>query len=88
MQFDSEANYFLCELLGGYNSTKLAGELLEDNILIKDSSGKIRNGRQYIRIAIRTEEENDKLIGALRIRLKCSPDNGDSSQLINFMGRM
>ena len=45
MQFDSEANYFLCELLGGYNSTKLAGELLEDNILIKDSSGKIRNGR-------------------------------------------
>ena len=34
--YPSEANYFLCELLGGYNSTKLAGELLEDNILIKD----------------------------------------------------
>lgn len=69
--YPSEANYFLCELLGGYNSTKLAGELLEDNILIKDLSGKIRNGRQYIRVAIRTEEENDKLIGTLCIRLKC-----------------
>ena len=44
---------------------KVAAELLEDNILIKDLSGKIKNGHQYVRIAIRTSEENDRLVKSL-----------------------
>lgn len=63
--YPSQANYFMCELLNGYESKKVAAELLEDNILIKDLSGKIKNGHQYVRIAIRTSEENDRLIKGL-----------------------
>lgn len=63
--YPSQANYFMCELLNGYESKKVAAELLEDNILIKDLSGKIKNGHQYVRITIRTSEENDRLIKGL-----------------------
>lgn len=65
--FPSEANYFLCEVTGGYSSTALADRLLkENNILIKDcSTKKSFNGRNYIRIAIRNTEDNDALVSAL-----------------------
>jgi histidinol-phosphate/aromatic aminotransferase/cobyric acid decarboxylase-like protein len=64
--FDSEANYIMCELKDGRDSRKIAEELLEENILIKDLTGKIGNGRQYIRLAVRTEEENAELVEALK----------------------
>ena len=54
---NSQANYFMCELRGGCSSAEPAGKLLKRNILIKDLTGKIRNGKQYIKIAIRTEEK-------------------------------
>lgn len=62
----SQANYVMCELLNGITSTELAGYLLERNILIKDLSGKINNGKQYIRLAVRKKEENQYLVQALR----------------------
>lgn len=68
--YESQANYFMCEILGGKSSEKLAGELLQDNILIKDLTEKIGNGKQYIRIAVRTSEENDRLIEAFEKRLR------------------
>jgi histidinol-phosphate/aromatic aminotransferase/cobyric acid decarboxylase-like protein len=40
--------------------------LSRENILIKDLSGKIRNEKQYVRIAIRTAEDNDRLIEAMK----------------------
>lgn len=62
----TQANYIMCELLGGCSSTELTAELLEtDNILIKDLSAKIKGERQYIRIAVRRREENNQLIAAL-----------------------
>ena len=67
--YPSQANYFLCELLNGLDSKKLAGALLEKNILIKDLSGKIKNGKQYIRIAIRNDVDNNKMIEALKKEL-------------------
>lgn len=67
--YPSQANYFMCELRGGCSSAELAGKLLKRNILIKDLTGKIRDGKQYIRIAIRTEEENSRLIEVLREEL-------------------
>lgn len=67
--YESQANYFMCELLSGKSSEKLAGELLRDNILIKDLTNKIGNGKQYIRIAVRRREENDKLVEILKKRL-------------------
>ena len=64
----SQANYIMCEVLPPYNSTKLTAQLLNDyNILIKDLSTKrgFNNG-QYIRIAVKTNEENDVLINAMK----------------------
>ena len=64
--YPSQANYFMCELLDGYTSEELVGRLLKKNILIKDLTGKIKNGRQYIRIAIRTGAENQRLVELLK----------------------
>lgn len=64
--YPSQANYFMCELLDGHTSEELAGRLLKKNILIKDLTGKIKNGRQYIRIAIRTGAENQRLVELLK----------------------
>jgi histidinol-phosphate/aromatic aminotransferase/cobyric acid decarboxylase-like protein len=43
-------------------------EWLEEQILIKDLTGKIANGRQYVRIAIRSRRENEQLAEALKIK--------------------
>lgn len=67
--YPSAANYFMCELTNGKRSEALAAELLKDNILIKDLTGKIDNGKQYIRIAIRDREDNDELLSAIEKRL-------------------
>ena len=66
--FDSQANYFLCEVQEKYTSHELAVLLLkEHDILIKDcSTKKVFDGRNYIRIAIRNTEDNDRLLSVLR----------------------
>ena len=65
----SQANYFMCELVGGkYTSHELAVRLLTDyNILIKDCSGKSAfAGGEYIRIAVRDRNDNHRLVEALK----------------------
>ena len=65
----SQANYFMCELVGGkYTSHELAVKLLTDyNILIKDCSGKSAfAGGEYIRIAVRDRNDNHRLVEALK----------------------
>ena len=66
--YPSSANYFMCELVNGGKSEELAAELLEEQILIKDLTGKIANGRQYVRIAVRSRRENEQLAEALKIK--------------------
>jgi histidinol-phosphate/aromatic aminotransferase/cobyric acid decarboxylase-like protein/choline kinase len=65
----SQANYFLCEVSSSYTSTNLAEKLLNDyNIFIKDLKGKVGfegEDCQYIRIAVRSQNDNDKLIQSL-----------------------
>ena len=65
----SQANYFMCELVGEcYTSHELAVKLLaQHNILIKDCSGKyaIEKG-EYVRIAIRNREDNHYLVESLK----------------------
>jgi len=66
----SQANYVLCEITKDYTSTGLTTILLEDNILIKDlSTKKGFEGKQYVRIAVRDEEDNQMLISALKALL-------------------
>ena len=64
----SQANYFLCEVTAKYTATELTGNLLSAyNILIKDCSTKKGfNRKNYIRIAIRSIEDNCKLISVLK----------------------
>ncbi len=65
---NSQANYFMAEV-----NKMTSGELVKEmlvryNIIIKDLSGKIKDakGKQYIRIAIRNDVDNDLLIKALK----------------------
>ncbi|HPU64080.1 MAG TPA: aminotransferase class I/II-fold pyridoxal phosphate-dependent enzyme, partial [Mobilitalea sp.] len=63
----THANYVMCEVLGGYFADKLAETLLEKyNVLIKDLSGKKGIDGQFIRVAVKTKEENNILINALQ----------------------
>lgn len=64
----SQANYFLCEVISRFSSTELTTTLLSEyNILIKDCCNKAGfSGRNYIRIAIRSTEDNIKLTSTLR----------------------
>ena len=65
----SQANYVMAELQGDTSSRKLQKALLvRYRILIKDLSSKT-NGKEYIRIAVRNTEENDKLLDARRQEL-------------------
>lgn len=64
----SQANYVMCELTGDITSTVLAETLLDKyNILIKDLSQKKGfNGKSYIRLAVKTPQENELLVSALK----------------------
>ena len=65
----SQANYFLCEVTSRYSSHKLTELLLNHHdILIKDCNSKSGlEGKNYVRIAIRSPRDNDQLIDALKI---------------------
>lgn len=63
----TQANYVLCEVTSGVTSRKLAEDLLEENILIKDlSTKKGLDGKNYIRLAVRDEKDNAILVEALK----------------------
>jgi len=64
----SQANYFLCEVTNGFNSSELAEVLLDrHNLLIKDCAGKRGfNGEHYIRLAVRSASDNNKMVTALK----------------------
>ena len=64
----SQANYFLCEVDKRISSSQLAIRLLRDaNILVKDCAyKKAFEGKNYVRIAVRNRQENDRLVAALR----------------------
>ena len=63
----SQANYLMAEIINGMSAVELTRRLiLRHNILIKNLFSKVNNnGRQYIRLAVRSREENDRLVEAL-----------------------
>ena len=68
--YPTGANFFLARLLKG-NARGLAADLLDRHqILIKDLTGKIPKERgEFLRIAIRDQKENDRLLRALKKEL-------------------
>ncbi len=60
----TQANYFMIRIKGKYNAHDLTNILLDKyGILIKDLTTKV--GEDYIRVAIRNEDDNNKLIAAM-----------------------
>jgi histidinol-phosphate/aromatic aminotransferase/cobyric acid decarboxylase-like protein/choline kinase len=66
--YPSEANYILCEITDGCSASQIAELLLNRyNILVKDLSHKPgMEGREFIRIAVRTKADNERLADALK----------------------
>ena len=63
----SQANYILAEVLKSYTSAGLCQKLLKHNFLIKDCQDKMGfNGKQYIRIAVKSKEDNNELVEILK----------------------
>lgn len=62
----SQANYVMAELISSITAKELTKKLLiGHNIFIKDLSEKIKNGKQYVRIAVRNTADNNRLLQAL-----------------------
>ncbi|MBT1072463.1 threonine-phosphate decarboxylase CobD [Pelotalea chapellei] len=65
--YPSSANFLLVEISSGCTSTELQGLLLKEHILIRDCSSFVGLSDRFFRIAIRTAEENRRLVECLTI---------------------
>ncbi|MCY1362929.1 Threonine-phosphate decarboxylase [compost metagenome] len=65
--YPSEANYLLCELSQGLIATEVTQKLLfEDGLYVKDLTGKKGfEGKEFLRVAVRDESDNNKLVKSL-----------------------
>ena len=63
----TQANFFCLEITDKYSSAELTKLLLERyNIMVKDCNSKTSlQGRNFIRISVRDQKDNDVLIAAL-----------------------
>ena len=68
----SQANYIMVEITNGMSSAELTKRLLiQRHIFVKDLSDKVKKeGRQFLRIAVRDAADNHKLIEALQKELQ------------------
>lgn len=66
--YQSDANYVLCEVLKPYTSRRLVVELWRRaGCLVKDCSTKKGfDGRSFVRIAVKSSNDNDQLLAAIR----------------------
>jgi histidinol-phosphate/aromatic aminotransferase/cobyric acid decarboxylase-like protein/GTP:adenosylcobinamide-phosphate guanylyltransferase len=63
----SQANYVMAEITDGITAAELNRIMISRyEILIKDLSAKLSGDGQYVRLAVRTREENNRLISALK----------------------
>ena len=64
--YPSSANYLLVEIKEGMTSGELKEKLLLDRILIRDCASFMGLSDRFFRVAVRTGEENNRLMGKLR----------------------
>ena len=64
----TQANFFCLEITDKYSSAELTKLLLEKyNIMVKDCNSKSSlKGRNFIRVSVRNQQDNDQLIRALK----------------------
>jgi threonine-phosphate decarboxylase len=63
--YPSSANYLLVEITTGPDAPELARRLLLQRILIRDCSSFVGLGSRFFRVAVRTTEENRRLLESL-----------------------
>lgn len=63
--FSSAANYLLVEMRNGITSAELRSKLLEKKILIRDCANFQGLDGRFFRVAVRTKEENRRLLAVL-----------------------
>lgn len=75
--YPSQANYIMCEITDNFTAKELATRLLDEyKLLIKDLSQKDGfNSRNFIRVAVKNEEENNSLISALNAVCRSGGDS-------------
>jgi threonine-phosphate decarboxylase len=64
--YQSSANFLLAEITSGMSARELRDRLMHQRLLIRDCSNFMGLTPQYFRIAVRTTEENERLVGALK----------------------
>lgn len=63
----SQANYFLCEVTSKYTSAELCEHLIEKDIIISNCGKKKHmDGRNLVRLAVRNETDNARLVEVLK----------------------
>ncbi len=69
--YHSRANFFLCRLSADYGEVQLLQErLVSQGFLIRNCASFAGLNNQYFRVAVRKEQDNEKLLTALRAVLK------------------
>jgi threonine-phosphate decarboxylase len=68
--YPSSANFLLVQLPEGMTAMELRERLMHQHLLIRDCSSFLGLSPQFFRVAVRTAEENQKLLAALRRVLK------------------
>ena len=68
--YPSSANFLLAEIIDGMSATELRDRLMHQRLLIRDCSNFMGLSPRFFRVAVRTAEENDRLVGALNKILK------------------
>jgi threonine-phosphate decarboxylase len=69
--YPADANFFFIDIRkSGLTATELANKLLRQGILIRDCTSFRGIDQYYIRVAVKTREENERLIEALKWAMK------------------
>lgn len=64
--YPSSANFLLAEITTGMSAMELRDRLMHERMLIRDCSNFMGLSPQFFRIAVRTADENERLVGALK----------------------
>ncbi|MGA3060251.1 MAG: threonine-phosphate decarboxylase CobD [Candidatus Bathyarchaeia archaeon] len=69
--FEPDANFFFIDIRkSGFTATELSNNLLSQGILIRDCTSFRGLDQYYIRVAVKTSAENERLIEALKRKVK------------------
>ena len=64
--YPSSANFLLAEITSGMTAKELRDRLMHQRLLIRDCTNFMGLTPQFFRVAVRTTEENQRLVGALK----------------------